>query len=167
MSKRVLLLTPWETPHNVLTWKDAVTMKWEGTAEVLYEYEEEVCSPSITWKLPAVMRLKELPYVKHRGVKFSRQNIFIRDNYTCQYCGKGFIPKDLTYDHVLPRTLGGKTDWNNIVSACKICNMRKGSKTCKQFGYHPLNVPVKPKSLPFEPSIIEIEKAPKEWLKYL
>lgn len=165
---KTLLLTPWNEPHAILSWRDAVTMKYEETADVVSEYERIVCSPSTTWKVPAVMRLKKLPPVGKRGIKFSRQNVYLRDRYRCQYCGSREVPvKDLTYDHVLPRSKGGKTDWNNIVTCCKTCNSLKGDKTCAQAKMFPRKAPVKPKSLPLQPSIIDIERAPPEWLDYL
>ncbi len=164
---RTLLLTPWYSPHDVLCWQDAVTMKWEGKANVLHEYEDTVSSTSLVWNIPSVMILKELQYLKKRGVKFSRQNVFVRDNFCCQYCGIACTPKQLTYDHVLPRSRGGKTDWKNIVSACKPCNARKADMLCSEAKMWPINKPEKPKTLPYEPSIVDLETAPKEWLQYI
>src|SRR5690606_31099796 len=118
-SKRVLLLTPWYFPIRVLRWQDAVKMKYEGTVDVVAEYAEEVRSPSVTWKLPAVVRLRRMAPSNKRGVKFSRVNVYQRDGYRCQYCGKKFPARELSYDHVVPRAAGGRTVWENIVTACK------------------------------------------------
>ena len=168
MIPKTLLLTPWGSPKDVIHWHDAVKLKWEDTADVVSEYDIEICSPSVTWKVPAVMRLRSLPSYGKRQIKFSKQNVFIRDRYTCQYCGKNNIPVDqLTYDHVTPRSRGGKTDWTNITTACKRCNARKADLTCAQADMYPINKPVKPKTLPFEPSIVDLERAPKEWLDYI
>lgn len=142
-------------------------MMWQDLVDVVHEYDEEVSSPSLTWKLPSVIRLKNLPFIKKRGIKFSRQNVFIRDNFTCQYCERAFVPHDLTYDHIKPKSQGGLTTWENICACCKKCNSKKADRSCKEARMYPANKPVKPKSLPFEPSIFEIEKAPKEWLEYL
>lgn len=161
---RTLLLTPWFSPHAILSWKDAVTMKYEGTVDVVSEYDEDVSSPSITWKLPSILRLKHLPHVKHREPKFSRRGVFIRDQFCCQYCGKACTTKQLTVDHIIPRSKGGKTDWFNLVAACHKCNSVKADKSCKQSGMFPASVPSKPKSLPFE---IDKSSVPKEWLAYL
>ncbi len=165
---RTLLLTPWGSPQKIIPWTDAVKMKYEETADVVSEYDIDICSPSVQWKLPAVMRLKKLPKVGKRQIKFSRQNIYIRDRYRCQYCRRNDIPVEfLTYDHVIPKCKGGKTTWENIVCACKFCNSKKGDMTCEQAQMFPLNKPIKPKTLPFEPNIIDIERAPQEWLDYL
>jgi 5-methylcytosine-specific restriction endonuclease McrA len=165
---RTLLLTPWGTPTKILTWQDAIKMKWEDTADVVSEYEEIVCSPSISWKVPAVMRLRKMPRPKRTGIKFSRQNVYIRDRYTCLYCGSdSFAIRDLTYDHVKPRCRGGKTEWTNIVTSCRWCNSRKGGMTCEQANMFPIRKPVKPTSLPFQPSIVDIERAPAEWIDWL
>lgn len=168
MTPRVLLLSPWGTAQKIIHWHDAVKMKYEETADVVSEYEEEVCSPTIHWKIPAVMRLRKLPKVGKRQIKFSRQNVYIRDHYKCQYCGDDKIPVDnLTYDHVNPRSKGGKTTWENIVTCCKNCNGRKGNLSCREANMFPIKKPVKPKTLPFEPSIVDLERAPVEWLDYL
>jgi 5-methylcytosine-specific restriction endonuclease McrA len=169
MTSKVLLLNPWGQPAKIIHWHDAIKMKYEGTADVVSEYEDiDVCSPSIEWKMPAVMRLKKLPKVGKRQIKFSRQNVYIRDRYRCQYCGDDKCPVEfLSYDHVIPRSKGGKTDWTNIVTSCKSCNCRKGDKSCAEAKMFPLKKPVKPKTLPFEPNIVDIERAPKEWLDYI
>ena len=78
------------------------------------------------------------------GVKFSRQNIYARDAYTCQYCGAKPPLSELTYDHVLPRALGGPTDWTNIVTCCLPCNRRKGGKRLEHSGLHLRRFPHKP-----------------------
>jgi 5-methylcytosine-specific restriction endonuclease McrA len=89
-------------------------------------------------KVPAVAVTKE--YFKYKkSAKFSRANLFLRDLYQCQYCGDTFDPKDLTLDHVKPRSRGGLTNWENSVTACKSCNWKKGDKDIK-----PLRAPFKP-----------------------
>ncbi len=165
---KTLLLTPSYQPHRVINWMDAVKMKYENTADVVVEYDDTISSPSVTWKLPAVMRLKRLTKAHKRQVKFSRYNVFLRDGFQCQYCGRKDLPYHcLTYDHMTPRALGGKTTWDNIVTACQSCNSWKGAKTCEQAGMFPRKKPIKPKTLPFEPNIVDVENAPKEWMDYL
>ncbi len=167
MTSKTLLLNPWGSPKSIIHWHDAVKMKYEGTADVVSEYDISIDSPSVHWKMPAVMRLKKLPRVPKRQIKFSRQNIYIRDNYKCQYCGVSKPPEHLTYDHVIARSRGGKTDWTNVVACCVACNCKKADLTCEQSGMFPLKKPVKPKTLPFEPKIIDIECAPFEWQDYI
>ena len=119
MHTRTLLLSPWYIPLKVLRWQDAVKMRYEGTADVLAEYEDEIASPSVVWKMPAVMRLRRMPMPRKRGLRFSRLNVYQRDGFRCQYCGGKFPVASLSYDHVVPRSAGGSTTWTNIVTACK------------------------------------------------
>lgn len=114
-------------PISTFTWEEAVKQMWLDRVDVLAEYEDwEVRSPSTTFKVPAVLMLRE--YVKAgRTVRFSRENLLLRDEYKCQYCGADFQHNHdaLTYDHVIPRHRGGKTKWENIVAACSSCNLEK------------------------------------------
>jgi len=167
MYTKTLLLTPWFFPIKILRWEDAVKMKYEGTIEVVAEYDEEISSPSVTWNMPAVIRLKKLKVDKKIGVKFSRVNVYARDSHMCQYCGRKFPAKDLSYDHVVPRKAGGRTIWENIVTACKPCNSRKDSKTCDEAGMWPMNHPRRPKSLPISSPILDIGTVPSEWEDYV
>ena len=157
MSKRVLLLTPWYFPTRVLHWQDAVKMVYEETVDVVAEYDEEIRSPSVTWKVPAVVRLKRLAANAKRGVKFSRRNVYQRDGHRCQYCGERKPESELSYDHVVPRASGGRTNWLNIVTACRTCNTRKGSRTCDEAGMWPLRAPVVPAQEVCAPLVVEVE----------
>ncbi|HET9960413.1 MAG TPA: HNH endonuclease [Polyangiaceae bacterium] len=167
MNHRTLLLSPWYVPIQILQWQDAVKMRYEGTAEVIAEYEQEICSPSVKWHIPAVMRLRRMPRAKQRGIKFSRVNVYQRDNFCCQYCGKRFPVGMLSYDHVVPRAAGGRTCWENIVTACRACNTRKGHQSCDAAGMWPMKDPWKPKTLPFAGPLIDRGQAPDEWLAFL
>jgi 5-methylcytosine-specific restriction endonuclease McrA len=167
MTHKTLLLSPWYVPLQILRWEDAVKMRYEGTAEVVAEYQERISSPSVTWRMPAVIRLRRLPSRNKRGVKFSRVNVYQRDGHRCQYCGHGFPLAQLSYDHVVPRVAGGKTNWSNIVTACRTCNARKGSRTCDESGMFPLTSPRAPKSLPVRGPRIDPATAPLEWHAFL
>ena len=85
MDWKTLLLTPYFLPIKILRWEDAIKMRYEGTADVVVEYDEVVSSPSVRWQIPAVIRLRRMPKPNRRGVKFSRANVYQRDAYTCQY----------------------------------------------------------------------------------
>ncbi|HEY7491353.1 MAG TPA: HNH endonuclease, partial [Candidatus Tectomicrobia bacterium] len=124
----VLLLNASFEPLRVINWKRALTLLFSGKAEVLEEYTREIHSISLTMRLPSVVRLRSLIRVGTSGVKFSRQHIYERDQYECQYCGRKPPLHELTYDHIVPRALGGPTDWTNIVTCCTACNRRKGGK---------------------------------------
>jgi 5-methylcytosine-specific restriction endonuclease McrA len=148
MTAQTLLLTPWMMPHKIISWQTAVTMSFLGKVDVLEEYEDEIRSPSIAIKAPAVVRLRRPIGGMKRGVKFSRINVFARDEFRCQYCGARRAVPELNYDHVVPRVQGGKTVWENIVTSCYDCNSQKRGRTPEQAGMKLLRAPVKPRTLP-------------------
>jgi len=166
MSARTLLLTPWMMPHKIISWQDAVTMMFLNKVEVLEAYDEEIVSPSLAIRMPAVVRLKRSASSTKRGVKFSRINVFTRDGFRCQYCGDRKRMDELNYDHVVPRMQGGKTVWENIVTACYPCNNRKRGRTPDQAGMALLSRPIKPKSLPLTPAILDLRAIPPAWSGY-
>jgi 5-methylcytosine-specific restriction endonuclease McrA len=166
--RRTLLLAPWYFPMKVLRWEDAVKMIYEGTADVVVEYDEEIRSPSVTWMKPAVIRLRKLARERHRNtIRFSRINVYTRDDFCCQYCGQRFSIAKLSYDHVVPKSAGGRRTWNNIVTACKPCNLRKADRTCDEAGMWPKQPPRQPEKLRLLGPIIDPETAPEEWQDYL
>jgi 5-methylcytosine-specific restriction endonuclease McrA len=167
MSTRTLLLTAWYFPVRVLRWEDAVKMIYENTVDVVAEYDEDLRSPSVTWKMPAVVRLRRNVGDRKRAVKFSRMNVYQRDHFTCQYCAKKFRWGELTYDHLVPRSRGGRTNFLNIVTACKPCNAQKGNLTCDEAGMFPITEPAQPKSLPLASPWVYGGSVPEEWEPYL
>jgi 5-methylcytosine-specific restriction endonuclease McrA len=162
MHTKTLLLTPWYFPIKVLRWQDAVKMKYEETVDVVVEYGDEIRSPSVTWRVPAVVRLRKMAKADSRGVKFSRRNVYQRDDYRCQYCGEKKPARELSYDHVVPRSAGGRTTWDNIVAACRVCNTRKDDQTCDEAGMWPLRAPRRPATLPLAPPLFDRD-VPVEW----
>src|SRR5690606_15207836 len=102
--------------------------------EVVEEYDEDIRSVSITIKMPAVVRMLRAIRGRKRAIKFSRINVATRDDFRCQYCSLKLPLRHLTYDHVVPRSQGGRTTWENIVMACRDCNSRKSGRTPKQAG---------------------------------
>jgi 5-methylcytosine-specific restriction endonuclease McrA len=168
MTTRTLLLTPWYVPIQILQWQDAIKMVYEETVDVIVEYDEEVRSPSVTWRMPAVVRLRRLKRERSQNpVKFSRVNVYTRDARRCQYCGERFDEADLSYDHVVPKRSGGRRTWANIVTACKACNSHKGSRSCDEAGMWPIRSPREPSSLPLAGPRIDVEYAPAEWQDFL
>jgi 5-methylcytosine-specific restriction endonuclease McrA len=168
MSTRTLLLSSYYLPVRVLHWQDAIKMVYEGTVRVVVEYDATVSSPSVTWKVPAVIALKRSVrrYVKG-AVKFSRRNVYARDSFRCQYCGGHFSEDDLTYDHVVPKSAGGRREWKNIVSACRPCNSHKGHRSCDESGMFPLRRPEEPSVMEILSPVIDRENAPEEWHDFL
>lgn len=167
MDWKTLLLTPYFLPIKILRWEDAIKMRYEGTADVVVEYDEVVSSPSVRWQIPAVIRLRRMPKPNRRGVKFSRANVYQRDAYTCQYCGHRKPERELSFDHVVPRASGGRTVWENIVTACRPCNTRKANSTCDESGMWPIRQPRRPLSLPLMGPRIDPVTAPEEWHAFL
>ena len=115
-------------PLSLWPWQDAVKAAYLDRVDIVAEYDDIVRSPSMVIQIPSVVVLRD--YVKpQKRVAFTRFNLFLRDEFCCQYCGaKG----DLTFDHVVPRARGGITSWENVVAACSPCNLRKGSKNLRQ-----------------------------------
>ena len=165
--KPSLLLNATFEPIGVISWKKAIILSFLGKAEVVSAYEQVVHAISMSIKLPAVLRLTRYVKYRHQEVKFTRRNIYIRDKYRCQYCGKVFEPKDLTYDHVIPRSRGGKTTWTNVVTCCHACNRKKGSRTPKEAGMRLLSKPKEPHWHPMIHFSMDTHQIPSHWLDYL
>ena len=145
---RTLVLDQGYQPHRIVSWQRAVTMWFQGKCEIVEEYDDDIRSVSITIKMPAVVRLLHKISGRKRAIKFSRMNVATRDNFSCQYCSKRLPLSKLTYDHVVPRSQGGKTNWENIVMACYPCNEGKRDRTPEQAGLRLRKPPYKPRTLP-------------------
>jgi 5-methylcytosine-specific restriction endonuclease McrA len=129
-------------PLSVWKWQDAVKAAYLDRVTVLAEYETAVHSPSVEIKIPSVIVLKD--YVRpDRTTAFTRFNLFLRDEFQCQYCGS---LGDMTFDHVVPRSRGGKTTWQNVVASCGPCNLRKGARSLRQVGMSLRKRPEQPKT---------------------
>jgi 5-methylcytosine-specific restriction endonuclease McrA len=130
-------------PLSLWSWQDAVKAVFLERVNIVSEYDRKVRSPSREIRLPSVISLKE--YVPAaRKVPFTRFNVFLRDRFTCQYCGEPFVTNVLTFDHIVPRSRGGRTTWENVVTACEACNLTKGSKLPRESGMFPRNPPRRP-----------------------
>jgi 5-methylcytosine-specific restriction endonuclease McrA len=165
--ENVLLLNVTYEPLKVINWKRAVTLLIMGKVEVLEEYSKEIRSVSFSVKLPAVVRLLRLVKRPKAPVRFSRQNIYIRDRYICQYCGRKFPPEELTYDHVIPKSRGGRTVWANIVTCCVKCNSAKGGRTPSEARMRLIREPTRPSWLPFLRITVGLKDMPSSWRDYL
>jgi 5-methylcytosine-specific restriction endonuclease McrA len=168
--EHTLVLNATYEPLNIVSWKRALSLLYQGKVEVLAEYEREVKSIRFTIKLPSVLRLLNFVKVRKRAhqVKFSRANIYARDHNTCQYCGRNCATEDLTFDHVIPIVNGGSKTWNNIVTCCFECNHKKGGCTPEEAG---MRLRRQPKEPEWVPSMIHItigfKSAPESWRDYL
>ena len=127
-------------PLSVWPWQDAVKARFLNRVDVIAEYDDEIHSPSVSIRIPSVVVLRD--YIKpSKSSAFTRFNLFLRDEFSCQYCGK---KGEMTFDHILPRCRGGITTWENVVAACGPCNLRKGARDLKTSGMKIQRKPVKP-----------------------
>jgi len=164
---RTLLLNATFEPLSVLDWKKAVVLLYLGKVEVIREYDKEIKGVSISMKQPAVIRLLRFVRNNHVNVKFSRKNIFIRDDYTCQYCGERFDPKDLTCDHITPKSRGGIAEWSNIVTSCTCCNLKKGDKLPDEVDMYPKKRPMRPNGFYLLMLHVGVRFLPEHWKDYI
>lgn len=164
---RTLLLSQSYEPVKVVSWQRAITLLTLGKVEVLEEYDGAVRSPTVVIKVPAVIRLLRNFRRFRKPVKFSRINIYGRDSYTCQYCGVKKRATKLTYDHVVPRSRGGKTVWTNIVTCCVECNAKKANRTPEQAGMTLRKQPKQPQALPALTIRLSRSSMPEAWRDYL
>jgi 5-methylcytosine-specific restriction endonuclease McrA len=127
-------------PLSVWSWQDAIKAVFLDRVNIVSEYDFAVRSPTFEMRLPSVVSLKT--YVKpSRNPAFTRFNVFLRDRFSCQYCGSR---EDLTFDHLIPRARGGTTTWENVLTACSPCNLRKGARDAKDIGMIPMQYPFRP-----------------------
>ncbi len=164
---RTLVLDQGYQPHRIVTWQKAVTMLFGGKVEVVEEYDEEIRSVSLTIRMPAVVRLVRRLRRRKRALRFSRFNVMVRDEFTCQYCGDKHPARRLTMDHVLPRSRGGGTSWKNVVTACQSCNHDKGAKTPNEARMKLRSTPAKPTWLPMEAFHVRMTDMPATWKNWL
>ncbi len=130
-------------PLSVWPWQEAVKAIFRESVTVVSEYERVVRSPGMEMKLPSVLALKT--YIPmERTPAFTRFNVFLRDKWLCQYCGDNFKTHELTFDHVVPKSRGGRTVWDNIVTACQVCNTSKGQCLPGEVSMYPITEPRKP-----------------------
>ena len=130
-------------PLSLWSWQDAVKAAFLERVNIVSEYDFAVHSPSCEIRLPSVIALKQYVPLARRPA-FTRFNVFLRDRFACQYCSGRFAVEDLTFDHVIPRSRGGLTSWGNVVTACSICNLAKGSRMPNECGLRPRHAPRAP-----------------------
>ena len=136
--RTVLLLNSSYEPLHICSWKRAVGLLIKGKAVTLEEEPEKI---GAGYNLPLVIRLLYYVKIPHKDIPLTRRNILHRDHYTCQYCDRR---NDLTIDHVIPRSRGGRDTWDNVVVACLRCNVTKGSRTPKEAGMKLKTTPCRP-----------------------
>lgn len=162
---KTLVLNSTMQPLDVVSWKDGIRLIYQGKVDVILWYEGDgVRTPSGMHRVPSIIRLREKANFRRDVAKFSRRAVFVRDEYTCSYCGSVYHTSGLSLDHIEPRSRGGDTSWTNITSACRSCNQRKADLTLREVGMS-LKRPA------FEPRYSDVVKrdpaTPEEWHDFL
>lgn len=142
MSKAILILNADYTPINMASLKKGYNLIYKGKAEVLAsEVNHPMNTDSCELERPVVIRLLKYVVLPYKKLNLSKVNILKRDNYTCVYCGS---KKDLTLDHLIPKSKGGQNTWTNLVTACFPCNHKKGARTPEEAGMIVNSKPIVP-----------------------
>lgn len=143
-SEEVLLLNSCYTPLRFVSYKRAIGLIFQGKAEIIEQCEGKISSPTKSYDVPSVIRLRyyvKVPFISR--IALNRKSVLARDNYECQYgCGR----KATTIDHVVPRSRGGQHDWMNVLACCAKCNSKKADKLLSELGWSPLKRPHMPSS---------------------
>ena len=166
VSASVLVLNATYEPLSIVSVRRAVVLLLKEKAEIVEAAEAVLRSEHITLPVPLVIRLVTyVPVPRRLGLPVTRRTVLARDRYTCQYCGSQPGKAHLTVDHVVPRSRGGKTVWENVVIACGLCNRRKGDRTPEEAGMRLLSRPSRPRYV----ALVLLEGAGQNstWAKYL
>lgn len=168
--EHTLVLNATYEPLQIIGWKRAVRMVFQEKVEVVAEYDREIRSVSNRIRLPSVLRLLHYVKIRHgcNRIKFSRENLYARDGYRCQYCGTRAPLSQLTYDHVIPVAQGGIKSWENIVTCCIQCNRKKGNRSPAQADLRLLRIPKAPSGFPYRVRLLFRQPAvPESWKDYI
>jgi 5-methylcytosine-specific restriction endonuclease McrA len=167
MQKPVLVLNATFEPVHVTGVRRALVLMLKGVAQAEEVNPIEVHSPSRALKVPSVIRLLTYRHIPQQSRALSRKNILLRDRNTCQFCGHPFPAAELTLDHVVPRSRGGRSSWENLVACCYVCNNRKGDRTPEEAGLNLVRRP-RPFTLHTSRQLMRLMGHQDEkWRKYL
>ncbi|MBM3734329.1 MAG: HNH endonuclease [Acidobacteria bacterium] len=167
MQQPVLVLNASYEPVNICAARRALVLVLKGVAATEATSAHSLHSSRAVHAVPSVIRLLEYRRIPHQARALSRKNIMMRDKYTCQYCHKTSPASELTLDHVVPRSRGGETTWENLVACCHSCNNRKGSRTPEEAGLKLLRPP-RPFSLHTSRHLMRLlARSEEHWQKYL
>jgi 5-methylcytosine-specific restriction endonuclease McrA len=164
-----LVLNASYEPYALIPWQRAIVLVFEGKVDVLEAYSDRpVRSVKLALQMPSVVRFRKFISGRKVASRFTRDNVYARDNGKCQYCGEHVPKARYTFDHVLPRSQGGRREWNNIVTSCVPCNQRKGGRTPEKAGMTLLAHPVRPERMPDHLMTIQYQPGmPEQWRRWL
>lgn len=167
LESRVLVLSSSYEAINICSAKRALIMIFKGVAQMVEQNGRVVHSPSISIEVPEVIKLNRYIRLPYKDITFCKKNVFLRDNHTCQYCGKKVSSSDLTVDHVIPISKGGRDYWENVVTACAKCNHKKGDQLPEDIDLFPARRPKKPSSATYLHLVRHLGQKKEKWRKYL
>jgi 5-methylcytosine-specific restriction endonuclease McrA len=163
----VLVLNASYEPINITPVRRAVVLVLKGVATTEEEDGSYIHATRAAYRVPSVIRLREFRRIAFQTRALSRKNILLRDRSTCQFCGRVMAATELTLDHVVPRSRGGHTDWDNLVACCHPCNNLKGDRTPEEAGLRLLRPP-RPFTLHTSRQLMRMMgKSDERWRKYL
>lgn len=179
--KKCLLLNADYSPLRIISWQKAIiwSLRYEHNnnygIEIISYYKDEIITGvgGTKYLIPSVARSVKFLNLYNKKITFSKYNLFIRDNYTCQYCGTKLPFSQLTLDHVIPKSrfeieIANKTDWSNIVASCRRCNATKANKTPQEARMPIMTIPQKPHfSIRYLPMFRNLSTIHEEWQPYL
>ncbi len=154
-------------PMCAIPWTRGLVLDLSDRVDVMEYYDQVVRTAHDEWPLPAVIRVRQYLRMRNRTVALTRRNLILRDSGTCQYCGGCPSGRELTMDHVIPRSKGGPTTWENVVLACGPCNRRKGARLPAQARMPLTTQPRKPTFLATSHRALVVTVPPEEWHPYL
>jgi 5-methylcytosine-specific restriction endonuclease McrA len=157
---KVLVLNTTYAPINITSWKRAMVLMYKGKANGV---EYDGCMINGRYRLPEIIKLVNYVPMPYNEAALSRKNIYLRDNYTCRYCGKTGVT--LTIDHVVPKSRGGRETWENMVVCCARCNNRKGDQNLEDAGLELKTMPYRPPSSLYL-HMTRLSNVPKSWYTY-
>jgi 5-methylcytosine-specific restriction endonuclease McrA len=161
----VLVLNVSLEPLNITSLKRAVRLVYSGKAEIVHDRGRAIAHPTFEMALPSVIRLLYYIVRKPQPIPLTKKNVLLRDDYTCQYCARQTEPPSATVDHVIPRSRGGRSTFNNLVCCCSPCNARKRDRLPHEAGMHLQRKPKRPFAIPW--LVIRRNTGPTEWAFYL
>lgn len=164
---RTLVLDRAFRPLRAIGWERAITLDLADKVQVLEYYDAVVRTAADAFPLPAVIRMPAFFRRAPQRVALTRRNILLRDDWTCQYCGATPSVKELTLDHVRPRSRGGLSTWENLTTACGPCNRRKGNRTPEEAGMLLRHKPVRPSFVALGRKDMVVGSPPPQWLVWL